>query len=93
MLCLDFSHFQPLDNFQPTIVMSRIRRLKPKVYDHGELFLYHKFLMTHGRGGHPKVLSSAYSTGAKTEPTRVASLSNIFEKRCEFHFCQELYVS
>lgn len=96
MLCLDFSHFQSLDDFQPTVVLSRIRRLKPTVYNHsiGELFLYRNFLITHGRDDHPKVLSSACnSTGAETESTRVATLSNVFEKPGEFHVWQRLYVS
>ena len=96
MLCLDFSHFQSLDDFQPTVVLSRIRRLKPTAYNHsiGELFLYRNFLITHGRDDHPKALSSACnSTGAETESTRVATLSNVFEKPGEFHVWQRLYVS
>jgi len=52
----------------------------------GEIFQYRNFSITHSGGAYPKDLSSAgKSASADTESAWVATLSNIFEKRCEFH--------
>ena len=87
-IVLMYSFFQPLDGLQSDVVISHIRSLKPTVHNAriGELFRYRNFSITHSGGAHPKALSSAHnSTSADTESVWVGTLSNIFEKRCEFH--------
>lgn len=77
------SHFQPLDGLQPAVLLKHIRSLKPKVHNVriNELLQYHNFSIAHSGGALTKDLSSTRSAG--TESARVATLSNIFENRCE----------
>jgi hypothetical protein len=67
---------------------------QPTVYNAwiGELFQYRTFSITHSGGTHPKDMSSAHSASADTESAWVATLSNVFEKRCEFHVFLKSYL-
>jgi hypothetical protein len=90
-----FSYFQPLDGLQSDVVLSHIRSLMPTVHDAriGELIQYGNFSITYSGGAHPKDLSSARnSASSDIEFAWVATLSNIFERQCEFHVVLRLYL-
>ena len=80
---------QKPDAFHSDLVLSHIQSLKPTVYytQIGAILEYQNLYITHSAGALGKDLSSA---SADTEPTSVATLSNILRICCEFHVFQRL---
>jgi hypothetical protein len=94
-VALMFSCFQTLDGLQSDVMLSHIRSFMPPLHYTriGELFQYRKFSTTHIGGVCLEYLWSARnSASADTESAWIATLSNIFERRCRFHGFLSLYV-
>ena len=91
--CIDVFLLKAPDALQSEAALGRIRSLKPTVHNVriGELFRYLNLSATHREGAHRKDLSPT-GDGASdhTSSTCVATLSKIFQNRCESHVCQKL---